>query len=49
MLQALKLGVAYIIAQVLGGVVGAAAAFTSLPGVVFDFVNQYSFNNLQYS
>ncbi|KAK9905050.1 hypothetical protein WJX75_008658 [Coccomyxa subellipsoidea] len=32
--MALKLGVAYIIAQVLGGVVGAAAAFSSLPAAL---------------
>lgn len=36
--QALKLGVAYIIAQVLGGIVGAAAAFTSLPGLLSHFL-----------
>ncbi|CAL8464331.1 g3866 [Coccomyxa elongata] len=32
--MALKLGVAYIFAQVLGGIVGAAAAFTSLPAAL---------------
>lgn len=33
--QALNLGLAYIVAQVLGGIVGAAAAFTSLPGFIY--------------
>lgn len=32
LVQALSTGVAYIVAQTLGGVLGAAAAFTSLPG-----------------
>ena len=31
-MQTLRLGLAYMAAQVAGGVVGAAAAFTSLPG-----------------
>ena len=31
-MQTLRLGLAYIAAQVAGGVVGAAAAFSSLPG-----------------
>ena len=31
LLQSVRLGILYVVAQLLGGVVGAAAAFSSLP------------------